>query len=194
MIQGIIFDCYGVLVSGSLDYLRSLTPVENRRAFTDLSRASDNGFISPDEYIKGAAQLIGKHPADVRDIISKREVRNPEMLAYVKELHATYHTAMLSNVGRGAIERLFSAAELGELFDAVVLSSEIGMTKPNAEAYEYTASRLGLLPGECIMVDDIPLNAEGAEIAGMHGVVFKDIAGCKQDLEKLLKEDYARTA
>lgn len=194
MIKGIIFDCYGVLVSGSLDYLRSLTPPDKRQAFTDLSRASDNGFISPREYIEGASELTGRSSEEIRAIISKREIRNSEMLAYVKELRNHYRTAMLSNVGRGAIERLFSADELGELFDAVVLSSEIGMTKPNAEAYEYTAAKLGLTAGECVMVDDIPLNIEGAEMTGMRGVVFKDIAGCKQAIGSLVEENYARAA
>lgn len=171
-----------------------LAPSDQRQALTDLSRASDNGFISLDEYIEGVAQLTGRNTEEIGDIIRQREIRNPEMLAYVKQVRKSYRTAMLSNIGHGVIERLFSADELNELFDAVVLSSEIGMTKPNVEAYEYTAAKLDLVPDECIMIDDTPLNAESAEMAGMHGVVFKDIAGCKQDIGNLVREKYARTA
>ncbi|HEU4715399.1 MAG TPA: HAD family phosphatase [Candidatus Saccharimonadales bacterium] len=186
MIRGIIFDCYGVLVSGSLDYLRSLTPADKRQEFTDLARAADNGFISREEYVEGVSELIGKPAEAIYDIISQQEVKNPEMLAYVKELRKNYRTALLSNVGRGSIERLFSKEELADLFDVVALSSEIGMTKPSLEAYDYVASRLDLTPEECVMVDDIALNAEGAEMAGMSGVVFTNIESCRQDIERLV--------
>lgn len=186
MIRGIVFDCYGVLVSGSLDYLRSLTPAAKRQEFTDLARAADNGFISREQYVDGVSELIGKPAGEIYDTISKQEVRNVEMLAYVKELRKNYRTAMLSNVGRGSIERLFTKSELDELFDAVVLSSEIGMTKPSVEAYEYAASKLDLLPSECVMVDDIALNAEGAEMAGMRGVVFTSLADCRREIDLLV--------
>jgi HAD superfamily hydrolase (TIGR01509 family) len=185
VIRGIVFDCYGVLVSGSLDYLRSLTPADKRQDFTDLARAADNGFISREEYVSGVSELIGRPADEIYEIISQKEVRSAEMLAYVKDLRATYRTAMLSNVGRGSIERLFTKEELEELFDAVVLSSEIGMTKPSIEAYQYAASQLDLLPSECVMVDDITLNAEGAEMAGMRGIVFADLESCKREMNLL---------
>lgn len=191
MIRGIVFDCYGVLVRGSLDYLRSLTPADRRQEFTDLARASDNGFISQQEYVDGVSLLIGRSPEDVREIITRQEVHNKEMLEYVAVLHEDYRIGMLSNVGRGSVERLFTSQELAELFDAVVLSNEIGITKPSVEAYEYTASQLDLLPSECIMVDDIALNVEGAEMAGMRGVLFTDTEDCKRDIETLIGEENA---
>lgn len=194
MIQGIIFDCYGVLVSGSLDYLRSLTPADKRQEFTDLARASDNGFISRREYMEEAGRLIGKPPQEIRRLINQQEVRNPEMLAYVKELRKSYRTALLSNVGRGSIERLFTAEELDDLFDAVVLSSEVGMTKPSLEMYQHAAARLDMTPEECIMIDDIPFNVEGAQMAGMRGVVFTDIESCKREVAAIIKEEHARVA
>jgi len=194
VIRGIIFDCYGVLVSGSLDYLRSLAPADKRQEFTDLCRAADTGFISRQEYVEGASLLIGRSADDIKAIISKQEVRSVEMLVYVKQLRKNYRTAMLSNVGHGSIERLFRADELEELFDAVVLSSGIGMAKPSIEAYEHVASQLDLTPDECVMIDDIPFNVEGAEMAGMQGVVFTGFASCKAEVERLTREDHARTA
>lgn len=194
MIHGIIFDCYGVLVSGSLDYLRSLTPADKRQEFTDLSRASDNGFISRHEYVEEASRLIGITPKEIQDIINQQEVRNAGMLRYVAELRKDYRTAMLSNVGRGAIERLFTTDELKGLFDAVVLSSEAGMTKPSVEIYRHVAALLDMTPDECIMIDDIPFNVEGAEMAGMRGITFKDPESCKHEIAALIKEEHARVA
>jgi putative hydrolase of the HAD superfamily len=71
------------------------------------------------------------------------------------------------------IERLFSAEELAELFDVVVLSSEVGMVKPEPEIYRYSAGKLDLTEEQCLMVDDLTVNIEGALSVGMHGIVFK---------------------
>ena len=194
MIRGIVFDCYGVLVSGSLDYLRSLTPIEKKQEFTDLSRASDNGFISLDDYMEEVGRLISRSPKEVQSIISQQEVRNAEMLKYVAGLRKNYRTAMLSNIGRGAIQRLFTTDELKGLFDVVVLSSEVGMTKPSIEIYQHVASQLDMSSDECIMVDDIPFNVEGAEMAGMHGVVFRSQEDCEREIAALIEEEHARIA
>ena len=191
MIKGIIFDCYGVLVHGSLGYLRTLTPAENHAAFDEISHASDRGFLTAEEYMEGAATLIGLTVDEVSEIIMKREVRSEEMIAYAKSLHGPYKTALLSNVGRGSMERLFAPGELEELFDAVVLSSEIGLTKPMREAYETTAKRLQLPTEECIMIDDIQVNVEGAKQAGMQAILFEDPDECKAELASYLGGEHA---
>jgi len=191
VIKGIIFDCYGVLVHGSLDYLRSLTSENDRQAFNELSHASDRGYISRTDYILGVGKLINRMPKDIEQVITRQEVRSPEMLEFVTSLRANYKTAMLSNVGRGSVERLFGEEELKNLFEVVVLSSEVGVTKPGVAIYQLTASRLGLLPEECLMIDDIAVNVEGAKAAGMQAVQFKDIQQCKQEVMVTVKEVYA---
>jgi putative hydrolase of the HAD superfamily len=102
---------------------------------------------------------------------------------------------MLSNVGRGVIDGLFSSLELDALFDVVILSSEVGMVKPNADIYELIAHRLGLTPEECLMIDDSPTNVAGAQAAGMQGIVCSSPIQCVTDVQALLTEkNYARTA
>ncbi|CAN5214417.1 hypothetical protein BH20ACT5_BH20ACT5_19710 [soil metagenome] len=61
-----------------------------------------------------------------------------------------------------------------ELFDAVVVSGEVGMRKPEPEIYRHTAAELGLDPGECVFVDDLRPNVAGAVAAGMIGVRHRD--------------------
>jgi HAD superfamily hydrolase (TIGR01509 family) len=56
------------------------------------------------------------------------------------------------------------------LFDAVVVSGEVGLAKPAAEIYRLTADRLGLATSECVFVDDLAINVRGAAAAGMVGV------------------------
>lgn len=56
------------------------------------------------------------------------------------------------------------------LFDAVVISGEVGLRKPDPAIYALAAERLGLPPAACVFVDDLDRNVEAAEAAGMTGV------------------------
>jgi HAD superfamily hydrolase (TIGR01549 family) len=98
-------------------------------------------------------------------------------------LRADFKVGLLSNVGRDLIARLFSEEEVSTLFDAVVLSSEVGMVKPYPEIFELMADRLDVRPDECLMIDDMPDNIAGAESVGMQGIVFKT----NDELESTLK-------
>ncbi|PKW12542.1 HAD-IA family hydrolase [Saccharopolyspora spinosa] len=88
-------------------------------------------------------------------------------------------TALVSNAG-GLRE-----PDLADLFDAVVLSGAVGVSKPNAEIYLLAARRLGLEPGQCVFVDDLPRNVAGAVGAGMVGVHHCDVASTVTELAAL---------
>ncbi|HWH32877.1 MAG TPA: HAD-IA family hydrolase [Egibacteraceae bacterium] len=62
----------------------------------------------------------------------------------------------------------------GETFDAVVISGEVGMRKPDEDIYRYAAELLGLEPAGCVFVDDLDRNVEVAERLGMAGIVHRD--------------------
>ena len=172
MIRGIIFDCFGVLYQGSSAHLYELTPEANRAEFKNLSLSSDYGYISYEDFTQQASVLIGLPTAEIEGIMQRDHIRNVALVTYVQSLRPAYKVAMLSNVGRGVMNRLFSEEELGRLFDVVVLSSEVGMVKPDPEIFNFTSEKLGILPENCLMVDDLETNIAGAKIAGMQGVVF----------------------
>lgn len=81
----------------------------------------------------------------------------------------------------------------GELFDATVLSGEVGLRKPDTKIFHLTAARLGVAPAECVFVDDLVVNVAGAADAGMIGVHHVAIAETVDELEAIfdLKFDIA---
>ncbi|HVL33698.1 MAG TPA: HAD family phosphatase [Actinomycetota bacterium] len=93
-------------------------------------------------------------------------------------------TALLSNSWGG---RDYPRDRFDELFDAVVISGEVGLRKPDAEIYALTADKLGLAPAACVFVDDFPGNVTGAEAAGMTGVLHRDAAQTIPLLEGLFE-------
>lgn len=71
------------------------------------------------------------------------------------------------------------------LFDAVVISGEVGMRKPESRIFQHTLGLLGLEAGECAFVDDIAANIVAAEALGMTGIHHNDAAVTAQRLAQL---------
>jgi epoxide hydrolase-like predicted phosphatase len=59
---------------------------------------------------------------------------------------------------------------LMELFDVSVISAEVQMHKPQPEIYRLAAKRLEVTPEECLFVDDLKENCDGAEAVGMTAI------------------------
>jgi putative hydrolase of the HAD superfamily len=90
------------------------------------------------------------------------------MLALFRTLRAGgVPTGLLSNSwGFGYPHEL-----IGDLFDAVVISAEVGMRKPEPRIFRHAAQKLGLAPEACIFIDDIQANITAAEQLGFTGVL-----------------------
>lgn len=78
-----------------------------------------------------------------------------------------------------------------ELFDETVISGDVGMHKPQPEIYLLACERLGVDPADCVFVDDLRENVEGAEAVGMTGLLHRDSAATVARLEKLLGVELA---
>lgn len=187
MIKALIFDCFGVLYRDNLSMLYDVVPEAKHLELRDIIHATDHGLISRQEYFEKIAELSGKLPEDIRAIELKQFVRNEQLIAVAKSYRGRYKVGLLSNIGDETMDRLFPEPERAELFDAFVFSSEVGLIKPSAEIFEIAASRLGFSPDECVMIDDIPDNVEGARMTGMHGVLFTSNRQLEIDLGQLLE-------
>ena len=95
-------------------------------------------------------------------------VLDEAMVALFRRLHADgVPTGLLSNSwGSSYPTELF-----GDMFDAVVISSEVGMRKPEPRIFRHAAGLLRQDPQHCIFVDDIEANIAAAEQLGFTGVL-----------------------
>jgi putative hydrolase of the HAD superfamily len=62
----------------------------------------------------------------------------------------------------------------GGMFDAVIISAEVGMRKPEERIFRHAAGLLGLAPAECVFVDDVEANITAAEAVGMTALLHSD--------------------
>jgi transcription antitermination factor NusB len=82
--------------------------------------------------------------------------------------------ALLSNASSRLVEDLERSGIDGE-FDAVISSADLGITKPDPEAFRSAAHRLGVPAERCLFVDDVEANVAGAAATGMRAHRFEDV-------------------
>lgn len=92
---------------------------------------------------------------------------------------------MLSNIGDTTIDQLFTHDELDSFFDATVFSFQVGMVKPDPAIYQLMCQRIGLHPEQCLMVDDLERNCEGARAVGMQAIQHQSNTETLHVLENL---------
>ncbi|MEU1369479.1 HAD family phosphatase [Streptomyces sp. NPDC005803] len=101
---------------------------------------------------------------------------NEELIAYVRGLRGTCRLGILSNSFVGARERETELYHFDELVERIVYSHEIGIEKPDPRAFEAASAALGVPPESCLFIDDIAVNVEAAQAAGMQAHLFEDNA------------------
>lgn len=189
MIKAIIFDCFGVIITDALqqvrEEVRQYNP-EGAKEIENIVRAANLGLMSPSEGSERVAMILGVTADAYRARIVQGEVKNHALLDYIFALKRSYKTAMLSNIPGPSLTKRFTVEELRSHFDVVVASGDIGYAKPEPEAYEITAERLGVRCDECVFIDDRELFCEGANSVGMRSIAYTDFAQFRASLNALL--------
>ncbi len=186
--KAIIFDCFGVLIMGGRSLLYQDFP-DLKIEICDLERQSDYGMISRHDFNTAIAELTKLSLDEVHSrYFVESNVRNEPVLDIVRRFRRTgsHKTGLLSNIGSGWIDDFLPQKERVELFDSEVLSSSVGLLKPDPAIFELMAARLGVDVGECIMIDDALANVDGAERVGMKGIVFGSPDQLLFELDKLI--------
>lgn len=172
-IKAIVFDCFGVLYTDNKVSLLAHVPLEQHNDIKDVFMGSDYGYIGRSEFLRRVAEITGMSEKEIEDITAHEHRINAQLVDVIEQqLKSRYKVGLLSNIGRDRMSDYFSTERLHELFDAYALSGEEGIAKPHPAIFELIAERLGVHPGECLMIDDIAANCEGAEIAGMQSIQY----------------------
>ena len=85
----------------------------------------------------------------------------------VADLHGRTRLACLSNTNRAHCERFEDQFGLMTLFDEQYLSYEMGLVKPDREAFDHTIAGLGCDASRVLFLDDNQINVDGARAAGL---------------------------
>ncbi len=156
---------------------------------TSPVRALENGECTEAEFerlLAAELTLLDGGPVPADGLLARMfagSVLDESMLDLVRAARrAGLRTALLSNSWGAFYPRhLFP-----ELFDAVVISAEVGMRKPERRIFQLAVQQLGLEPAECVFIDDIAENVAAAQAAGLAAVLHRTAADTAGQLSALL--------
>lgn len=122
-------------------------------------------------------------PVGVLDRLFADTRPDEEMYALAADLRDLgVRVAFLSNSWGGTYPR----PRIDELFDPVVISSEVGLRKPHAQIFELAVDLIGAPAGRVLMLDDAEPNVEGAERAGLQALLHTDAHSTRAHLARLV--------
>ena len=107
-----------------------------------------------------------------RQLIRKNGISAlPGVAGWLHRLHEQgWLQAIASSAPRANIEVILEALAAAHCFQAVVSAEDVRRGKPDPEVYLTAASRVGVLPDRCIVVEDAIAGIEGARRAGMRSI------------------------
>lgn len=195
--QGLLVDWGGVLTSNlfasfsAFCVAEGLEPNEIGRRFREdracrqLLIELETGQLSEEDFEPEFARMLGVDSAQLIDRLFAGSHLDEEMLAAVARVRAGgIRTGLISNSWG---TRRYDQQLLGELFDGVVISGEVGIRKPAPEIYAMGADRIGVPPAACVFVDDLPFNLEPARELGMATIHHTEAAQTIAELERLFR-------
>jgi putative hydrolase of the HAD superfamily len=195
--RALLVDFGGVLTTNVFHSFRrfcereGLDPEHIKRVFSEDPevvvelRRLERGELSEDEFGRRFGARLGIE--DLGDVVNRLFAELEPDHAMIDAVRAArgagVRTGLISN--SWGTER-YDRSVLSELFDDIVISGEVGLHKPAPEIYELAAELVGVAAAECVFVDDLRENCEGAEAVGMTAVLHRGAERTLPELERLL--------
>ena len=200
MIQAILFDFDGVLTcdkTGSATTARYLSgqtglPIDLvQSVFRRYYFGTLRGEAAQREVWQKLCAETGISPEPyLLDEAARATPMDGAMLELVCELHEKYKTGIITD---NPSERITVCAEhfcLRELFDAILVSGDVGSRKNEPMIFEAAFSALGVRPEECVFIDNTASNLTVPARLGMKTIFFddekRDMAALKSALDAIL--------
>lgn len=194
-ISTIIFDLSEVQITGLTGVEKTLEPLLNIGADQILGklagddiRAFFHGQISEEEYLN---RIIAKNGWKIsnerlKSIIREnfREIEGTRQI--IEKLKSNgFKLGLISVHGKEWIDYANQKFDYHRLFDSVMYSFEIALSKPDKKAYRLMMEKLDSKPEECIFIDDQQKNLDPAIELGMKAILFKNAGQLEKDLRQM---------
>jgi glucose-1-phosphatase len=113
-----------------------------------------------------ASRHVGAIPLRLQDVARGPY---PGALELLEGLRPQYRVACLSNTDAVNVRKFDEEIQLQNWFDECFYSNEMGVRKPDPEAYLRVSKSLEMPPNEIAFFDDSMECVNGAIVVGMHG-------------------------
>lgn len=149
----------------------------------------DRGTLSWESAIVRGAERTGLSHATVAAFlysVPPALVAIRETVELLYRLRARGYTLFcLSNMPTVSMEHLQHTYSFWDVFTGMVISSRLGLCKPERAIYEHLLETYALDPADTVFVDDVEANLAAARELGIRTIKFEDAAQCEAELRAL---------
>jgi 2-haloacid dehalogenase len=196
-IQAVVFDLGGVLVDWNPRHLyRGLfeSEAEMERFLAEVTSSEWNALQDEGRPFAEAIEALAREHPGKRELIEAYFARWPEMLAgevpgtvdVLAELRSSgVRLLALTNWSSETFPFALERYPFLSWFEAIVVSGDVRMRKPNRDIFEHLLERFGLDASRTFFVDDSEANVEAARSLGFAARRFVDAATLRDDLVAL---------
>ena len=197
MVRAVLFDLGGVLLRTEHEAPRQHLAGRLGMEYEDLvrlvfesetSRKASLGAIREEEHWQAVAKRL-KRPQEadvIKDEFFGGDALDHALLNFLRSLRPHTKTGLISNAWSG-LRQYIVDHKFDDAFDAMVISAEVGVVKPDARIYQMALDQLGMSPNEAVFVDDFIENVKGAQAVGMSAIHFKESQEAIRQIKALLK-------
>jgi beta-phosphoglucomutase family hydrolase len=178
--KGVIFDWDGVVIDSSAQHERSWELLAEEIGKPLPEGHFLKGFGKKNNVIIPELLNWSQDPAEISALGERKEELYRELvrasgvhiLPGARELLSALIDAGIprsvgSSTPRSNLDAIFAATGLGALFDAVVCGDDVKNGKPAPDVFLLAASKLGLAPEDCLVIEDAHVGIQAARSAGM---------------------------
>lgn len=149
----------------------------------------DRGVMTYEELFQGFVDNDPEIEPQLREVfadVSTMVIRNDYAIPWIHALQDKgYRCLYLSNFSERAHKECAAALDFIPHMDGGILSYQEKIIKPMPEIYQLLIDRYGLVPQECVFLDDTQKNLEAAEKFGIHTIHFENQGQAIEALRKL---------
>ncbi len=156
---------------------------------SDSSLKASIGAISTEQHWASVVRGLGRPASEakaIREEFFAGDVIDRGLLDFVRSLRPRYKTGIISNAWPDLRDYVIKS-KFDDAFDALIISAEVGVMKPEPKIYQIALGQLQVRANEAVFVDDVPANIEAARKLGMQGIVFRSPPQTLAELKELLK-------
>jgi len=146
------------------------------------------GTISVEQHWQSVASILNLPESEMpqfSDAFFAGDRIDWQLVNFLRSLRPTIKVGLISNAWP-ELRNWIIAQKFHDTFDEMIISSEIGIKKPDERIYRRALEKLGVQPEEAVFVDDMSTNVEAAKALGMQGVIFKKPEQTILELKEML--------
>jgi epoxide hydrolase-like predicted phosphatase len=196
-VKAVFFDLGGVIVRTEYQAPRQRLAERFGMDYEDIEKVvfgggsaarASVGEISEEEHwqnVMNALKLPASEAERVKNEFFGGDVVDRSLVNFLRALKPKYKTGLISNAWNG-LRAYIEREKFADVFDAIIVSAEVGAAKPSEKIYRVALEQLQVEPNEAVFVDDFIENIEACEKLGMRGIHFTDPESALKQLRKIL--------